>query len=209
MSTPANIVDGTGTKRKAHVTEDHALLVTDRLQSGFFIDSTILTRYKLLRTFLKAAGSIEMNVDGSVNSVEFEISAQEDKVLYVQHARVIINGTYFEVDTNDFRRFGLATVGGGSLSNGITFNAYQGGVETSIFASPVKQTGDFFNYLDDFTNLKNSIGAQEDFLSVDFILEKPIVLVPGTTDKLVMAIRDDLTLIDQFRCVIRGHQEVR
>ena len=208
MSVPVEIKDGTNGV-KAHVTEEHALLVTMVDRSGFKTDSGVLTRYKLLHDFLRnSSGSREMNVDGSSTSVEFYITSDIEKVKYITGTRFILKGTYFEVDTQDFRRFGLATAGSTPLTNGFDLVAYQGGLEVNVFSDTITQMGDFFNDADDYTNLKNSVGSQEDFLSFDFNFTQPIVLAPGTPDKVALTIQDDLTNIDEFRVIVRGYQEV-
>jgi len=210
MAFPTNIEDGTGSRKRAKVTKDHALRVTTFDADGFETPDAALTRFKLYRTFLKdSAGSKNLNVNGSVTPVEFTATSEPGKILYVLQARVILNGTYFEMNTNDFRRFGAATAGGGSLTNGITFKAIQGGIETLLFAEPVKQSGDFFNYQDDFVNLVNAVSAQSDFLSLDFHFGTPIVIPEAVTDKLVMTIQDNLTAIDLFQVLVRGYQEVK
>ena len=209
MTAKTTIVDGTGSKKEAKVTRDHALRVTQLDAYGFETPDEVLTRYKLYRGFLlDSAGSKNLNVNGSVIPVEFSVSSSPGKILYVTEARVLLNGTYFEMNTNDFRRFGLATVGGGSLTNGITFTASQGGVETLLFAEPIKQSGDFFNYCDDFTNLTNAVSSQSDFLSFDFHFDQPITLPESVSDKLFMTIRDNLTAIELFQVIVRGWQEV-
>lgn len=209
MAGKVNIKDGTGSGYFAHVTEDHALLVTEQNRNSFQTPDEFLTRYKLYRGFLlNSSSSKDLNVDGSVTPVEFSVSSEDGKVLYVTHIRVLLNGTYFEMGTQDFRRFGTATTGGAALTNGITLQAIQGGVTTDLFADPITRTGDFFNYSDDYINLYNAVGSQEDFLSFDFDFEQPIVLPEAVEDKLVMTINDDLTSIDLFQVIVRGWQEV-
>jgi len=208
MSFPSRIQDGTGTKRAAKVTPDHALLTTQLDADGFDTPTAILTRFKLFRSYLKHDGSKDLNVDGSVNPVEFSVTSDTGKVLYVTSLRILINGTYFEMDTQDFRRFGLATAGGAALPNGLILSAEQGGILTPLFADAIQRTGDFMNYADDFTNLKNSVGAQEDFLSFDFRFESPVVLPEAVNDRVTMTVRDDLTPIDLLQVTVRGYQEV-
>jgi hypothetical protein len=209
MATPVEIKDGTGTNFKAKVTRDHALLVTGIDKSGFDTNDSVLTRYKLFRGFLKNNGSKNLNVNGSVTPVEFNVTSEPGKVLYVSQLRVLLNGTYFEMNTNDFRRFGAATAGGGSLTNGISLVAKQGGLSTPLFADPIKQSGDFFNYADDFVNLVNAVTAQSDFLSFDLHFEQPVVLPEAVSDSVIMTISDDLTAIDLFQVAVRGWQEVK
>jgi len=210
VTAKSTICDGTGTRREARVTRDHAVLITQVDADGFETPDAVLTRYKLYRSFLTtSSGSKNLNVDGSVTPVEFSISATTGKILNITQLRVLLNGTYFEMNTNDFRRFGAATVGGGSLTNGITLKAIQGGEVTNLFAEPIKQSGDFFNYADDFVNLVNAVSAQSDFLSFDFEFEQAVVLPEAVDDKLIMTISDNLTAIDLFQVIARGYQEVK
>lgn len=209
MSSKTCIKDGTGSGFYAHVTEDHALLVTEQNRNGFQTPDEFLTRYKLFRGFLtNSSGSKDLNVNGSVTPVDFSVSSENGKVLYVVHIRVLLNGTYFEMGTQDFRRFGTATAGGAALTNGITLKVIQAGIVTNLFAEPIKRTGEFFNYSDDYVNLYNAVGAQEDFLSFDFRFEQPVVLPEAVDDKLIMTINDDLTSIVLFQVAVRGWQEV-
>lgn len=208
MAFPTKIQDGLGSKRTAKVTGEHALLVTQLDADGFDTPDAVLTRFKLFRSHLKNAGSKDLNVNGSVTPVEFAVTSDPGKVLYVTQLRVLLNGTYFELDTQDFRRFGTATAGGSPLTNGILLNAEQGGIITPLFAEPIVRTGNFLDYADDFVNLKNSVSAQSDFLSFDFHFEQPVVLPESVNDRVVMAIRDDLTSLDLFQVVVRGYQEV-
>jgi len=209
MAGKVHIKDGTGSGYSAQVTEDHALLVTEQNRNGFQTPDEFLTRYKLFRGFLEdSGGSHDMNVNGSVTPVEFSVSSEPGKVLYIVMIRVLLNGTYFEMGTQDFRRFGTATVGGAALTNGITLQAIQSGVITNLFAEPITRTGDFFNYSDDYVNLYNAVGAQEDFLSFDFSFEQAIVLPESVDDRLIMTVNDDLSSIDLFQVAVRGWQEV-
>ncbi|MDX1746324.1 MAG: hypothetical protein R3324_10335, partial [Halobacteriales archaeon] len=176
---------------------------------AFDLSNEELTRFKQYRAFLRnTAGSKEMNVDGSVTPVDFRVVAEVGKVKWVAGARFIINGTNFEMVSQDLKRFGSATSGGGSLPNGLAFFSDQGGVLTNIFLDPVRQTVDFLNYNDDFTNFVNAITSQSDFLSFDFFFEQPVVLAPGSVDELVVRVQDDLTALDQLRVIVRGYQEL-
>jgi hypothetical protein len=73
----------------------------------------------------------------------------------------------------------------------------------------VRVIGDFLTYADDFTNLVNSVGTQEDYLAFDFLFESraPVVLTEGTLDSITIRINDDLTAIDKQVAIARGYQE--
>jgi hypothetical protein len=198
------------TGRVADVTQDHALKVA---LSGGLQGSSVgktpeeLTAIKYYSGYLHNGSSIDLNVDGSVTPVEFVEESTTLCVKWITRVRILLNGTYFELNTNDFRRFGAATAGGSPLTNGIQFWVEQGGVTTQIFTSPVRYTGDFMNYAEDYTNIINAISAQSDFLSFDMQFVQPIVLPPTVTDKLVMKIRDNLTAISLFQVALDGYQE--
>jgi hypothetical protein len=84
----------------------------------------------------------------------------------------------------------------------------QGGVQTNFFINPITRTGEFMDYADDFTNLANSVTAQEDFLSFDFVFDGEVILIPGSGDAVSLTVNDDLTNLSLFRAVARGFQEV-
>jgi len=151
-----------------------------------------------------------MNVDGSVTPVEFVVQASSSRTKWVTAVRLLLNGVYLEIDTNDFRRFGSCTAGATPLVNGVEMFADQGGIITHFFASPVQVIGEFLNYADDFTNLKNSISATSDFLELRFKFDTPVVLTEGSTDRLVVKIADDLTdaSFTLFNALARGYQEL-
>lgn len=209
MTFPIEIKDATGSEYGAKITSDHALLTTSVDRDSFETEPAILTRYKLFRGFLTNGTNKDLNVNGSVTPVNFSVTSVSGKVLYISQLRVVLKDTYLELDTQDFRRFGTATAGTTPLTNGLTLIAKQGGENTLLFAEPVKTIGQFLDYADDFTNLKNSVGSQEDFLSFDFHFEQPIVLPEAVTDKLVMTVQDDLTAVDEFRVLVRGWQEAK
>ncbi len=156
MTARSTIIDGTGSKQESRVNQDHALLTTSYEQDGFDTPISVLIRNKLYRSFLKnSSGSKDMNINGSVTPVEFYISAQEDKVFFITNVRLLLNGAKLNLgQAGDFRRFGpIAT----NLTNGITLVATQGGENTSIFETPIKNTGDWFDYSDAYLNFVSAI----------------------------------------------------
>lgn len=201
------IRDGTGTRRTASVTSDGALKVSPVVIATADQSITDLTLKKQYRDWLRtSAGSKEMNVDGSTASVLFEETAEAHKVKWITAWRLVMNDTYLELETNDFRRFGSAAVAPG-LTNGLRFYFVQGGRNIDVFLDPVKKIGDFMDYQDDYNNLVNAVGSQEDYLSFDFKFDQPVALPAGSNDKIVMEVRDDLTAIDLMRVIVRGWQE--
>lgn len=208
MALKTYIVDGEGSSRVAGVTPNNELKVTVSPYTSIGRTITELTVQKQYNGFLvDSSGSSAMDVNGSVTNQEFALTPPTGRVLYINSIRILLNGTSLEINTNDFRRFGMAAVAPG-LTNGLLVYVVQGDVQTNLFVDPIKTIGQFLDYATDFTNLVNSVGTQEDFLSFDFRFDVPIVLVPGSNDKIVIMIRDNLTAIDLFKCVARGYQEV-
>lgn len=208
MGLLTQIRDGEGTEQTAGVTESAAVKTVQVPLRSKDISTELLTARKLYRGFLRnAADSNALNVDGSVVKQDFFVAATTGLTRYIRQARFILNGNNFEMDTQDARRFGTATAGNSPLTNGLSFYAVQGGIRTDIFAEPVRRSIDFMTYMDSFVNLKNTITATSDFLSLDFIFEEPVVLVPSSNDKLILEVADDLTTITLFNVLLRGWQE--
>lgn len=207
MALKNNITDGTGADYAAQVLSNNALKVQSVPESSKGIPPEELANLRLFRGFLENGGSADANVDGSTTSVNFTIESQLNRNLWVTSVRFLFEDRSLEMNTNDFRRFGTATTAGTALTNGLLFQAEQGGESVELFADPIGFMGDFFTYADDYLNLINSVGTQEDFLSFDLDFEKPVVLAEGGSDSLRLVVQDDLTAIDKFQVLVRGYQE--
>jgi hypothetical protein len=202
------LLDGEGAGRTAGITRDHAVKVTVLDPVSIELPVETLTRRKVIFEYLSNNSNYDLNVDGST-PIDFTVDAELLKVKWITKLRVILNGVNLEIDTNDFRRFGAATASQTPLTNGIKLFVRQGGVNSNLYVEPIKTIGEFLYYSDNFVNLPNSVGTQEDYLYFDFIFEVPVVLPEGTQDKIVMTIQDDLTDIDFFRVIARGYQELK
>jgi len=207
MTIKTHLADGTGTARTVQVLPNNALKVQTVPDSSQGIPPESLANLRLFRGFLENGGSNDMNVDGSVTQVEFSVESGLNVNIWVTGVRFIFEDRNLEMNTNDFRRFGTATAAATALTNGLLFQTTQSGETVSLFSDPVVFMGDFFTYADDYLNLINSVGTQEDFLSFDFDFEKPVVLAEGLTDKVFVTVRDDLTALDKFQVLVRGYQE--
>lgn len=211
MSLDVLIRDGEGTKKTAGVTDNRALKVSviDPVYTDISLEDALpsLLARKQFKDFLKNGSSKELNVNGSTTPVTFKQMSEEGKIKWLIGIRILLNGTYFEINTNDFRRFGTAAIAPG-LTNGITLEVSQSGIVTDLFAEPVKYVGQFLDYADSFTNLVNSVSSQSDFLAFDFSFDAPIVLPAGTTDFIGLTVQDDLSSLDLFRAIVRGYQEI-
>ena len=193
MSTKGRITDGLGTGRTVSVTPANALLVQVLPATSIGIRDALLSRYRLLSEFFTdGGGSSNQVVNGAGTPVEFSIRAEPGLTKWITGFRVVIEGNNFELATADFRRYGFILDPG--LPNGIQIEADQGGVITSIANEPVRITGDYLNYANGFTNFINAITAQADYLQFVFRFEQPIVLTAASTDRVIIRIRDNLTL---------------
>ena len=201
------ITDGEGSGREVIVTKNYALKVQNVPETSRGLPPEDLANIRLYRDFLKNGLSPDANVNGSVTNVEFNVTSQLNKTIWITGVKFIFEDVSLEMNTADFRRFGTTTVAGVGLTNGLTFIALQSGEQTDIFAEPIQFMGDFFTYSDNYLNLINSVGAQEDFLSFDFVFEKPIVLAEGGNDKIALTVRDNLTALNKFQVLVRGYQE--
>lgn len=193
MSTKGRIADGLGTSRTVAVTPANALLVQVLPETSIGIPGNLLAGYRLLSEFFTdAGGSSNQVVNGSGTPVEFAIRATTGVTKWITGFRIIIEGNNFELATADFRRYGAIVAPG--LTNGIEIQADQGGIVTDIAGDPVQNTGDYLNYADGFTNFVNAITAQADYLQFTFRFERPIVLTAASNDRVIIRIRDNLTL---------------
>lgn len=212
MSVKSLIQDGQGTDRLASVTAQNALLVQVVPQTSKGVPPEDLSNLRLLREFfVDSSGSSSHRVNGSVTPVEFAVRASQTATKWLTGFRIIIEADGFEIATADFRDYGALLSPG--LTNGIQIEAIQSGITTSISSLPIKTAGDYLIYADSFTNFVNAISAQSDYFEVRFTFDVPIVLTKGSTDRLVIRIRDNLVtaLVSaatprQF-AIVQGYQE--
>lgn len=202
------IIDGKGSGRHVEVTENFALKVQTISETSRGTSPADIANLRLLREYLTSSGgAIEMNVNGSVTPVEYRITSVAGKTRWITGMRFLLEDTSMELNTADFRRFGTATLSGIGLTNGVQVETFQGGETTSIANEPIKFLGDFLKYADEFLNFVNAVGSQDDYVSFDFELDKPVVLAAGGGDAVIVRIRDNLTALNSFRCIVRGYQE--
>lgn len=191
MSVKTEIIDGKGRGRSAEVTPGGTLLVTPQTETARGIDPARLANQLVLsERFTDENGSSEQVVDGSVTPVDFSIRAEQGVTKWVTGFRLIIIGPNLDISTNQLRRYGAAAAG---LTNGIQIESFQAGETANITANPVQTIADYFLYQDDFLSLVSSISNNEDLLTFDFLFVRPVVLVEGSTDEVIIRIRDDMT----------------
>lgn len=212
MSVKTLIQDGLGTERLANVTPQNALLVSVLPQTSKGVPPEDLSNLRLLQEFfVDSTNSSNQRVNGSVTPVEFAISAGASVTKWITGFRIVIEADGFEISTADFRDYGATASPG--LTNGIQIEAFQGGSTVNIATEPIQTAGDYLNYADGFTNFINAISAQSDYLQIVFNFPVPIVLTEGSSDKIIIRIRDNLiasltsTATPRQYAIARGYQE--
>ena len=160
MSINSLIRDGEGSHRTAGVTNSNALKVTvvsqpvgDRIDGGDFGELT--DRIVLYEQLTTESGVSDLDVDGSVTAVDFEIRASNSELKVISEIRLVFNDQQMSIGSSEGARFGTAAAAPG-LPNGVDLFSTQAGIETRIFVTPVKQIVEFLNWS---TSLVNETGA--------------------------------------------------
>lgn len=160
--------------------------------------------------FATSAGSESAAVDGSATPVELYVGAVNGRIRFVSELRLVIEGTNFKLDSNEIRRFGPVVAPG--LANGIELQAEQGGVVTDLFTDPITIAGDLLEYASPeargVVNVVDGVSAGVDVVIATIRLARPVGLPAGSTDRLVLRIRDDLSGLSRMDLTAIGWQEV-
>lgn len=191
-----------------------ALVVTMKGSDVEDITQAEAERVKVWTALMEDAnGSTDLTIDGSATAVEFTFSPDAEKMVRVQSMRLVFHSSNMDISSNESRRFGPVIAPG--LANGIKLEADQGGVLTPIFLSPVQVLGDFYRYAGGsvvgintgIVNDRDAISAGVDFFMILVVLPVPVILFPGSSDRIVLTIQDDLTGITLFEVQGYGTQE--
>lgn len=147
--------------------------------------------------FALDGASKDLNVDGSVTPVEFEIVPPTGFIYYI-HTVII---TMVDSSIN-FTKFGGIT----ALTNGIKIEIKQdGGSLTESPQSPIKVNKEFYQFGYD-TTLQS---ATEDIFVAKLLVKIDsgtiIKLVDSSSDLIKITVRDDLTAITDFKVVALGY----
>lgn len=197
------------TSQGAGVTPDGALRVTMMPRHVSDLTREQLVRRRYFSALLQNGGSPDMNVDGSVTPVEFEVVPQDDTVSSVREMRFEFHSDRLNMDTNDVRRFGTAA-GLGGLTNGLDIEFRQSGVTTSLTTSPIQTMSQFFTHVSiPPFNVVDGIAVGVDLLVwvIDLKLLLPIPISDANTDQVMVRVKDDLTALNFFRVTVIGQSE--
>jgi len=197
MSVDIRIKDGHGTSNLAAVTANLAVRTTETPPNIAQLKERgelhLLAPTRVLADKLKnSSGSSDQVINGATTPTEFYISANSSEMRVITQARFVIHGSDMSITTAEARKYGNSF--GSGLTNGIRFFARQGGAETDIFIDPVKEIQHYYNYQDDLVNDVSAVAVGIDLLAVTINLPDEVVLVPGSQDRLVVLIQDNLTL---------------
>jgi hypothetical protein len=151
--------------------------------------------------------SSDLTVDGSSTPVEFSVDAESDRILTILQLRFLHHSKTMKMDSGlEPRTFGVA----GLLATGLELEADQDGLTTSIWSDPVTNTADYWTYCDagSLVNLVDGIAATVDYMLQIQTLLEPVVLMPGTKDRVVLRVNDDLSSLTLFEVFVFGIQEL-
>jgi len=208
MSVRGIIEDGQGSGREATVTNRRALLVQLTPDTSIGLAPEVLTSIRLSREYFSdSAGSVDINVDGSVSPVQFDVSAEVGQTKWVTGFKIQFEAQNMNIGASqEIRRFGNAS-GTTGLAVGLEIFTVQSGERVDIVIDPAKSTGDLISYGDTYLNFVDAVSANVDMLQINFSFDKPVVLPDGSNDRVVFQVNDDLTPLDLFRVVARGYKE--
>ena len=197
------ITDGKGTGTKAMIDDQSALVVSVTTSPPL-----ITQKNKIYRAYLaNSAGSTDMRVNGSVTNVEFYTPASGTADRYIAQLSFIIADAGAILS-----KFGAIT----ALTNGCKLT-YERLGETITIHSALKSNWDFirlslgnpaFGDAGTAFIVNNVFGTSEGVIPIiDFTKIMPpygIKLDEGTIQRLILTVRDDCTLVDQFDCIAYG-----
>jgi hypothetical protein len=145
------------------------------------------------------AGSKLMNVNGSITPVKFSLAPTVGLTYFVESISLLLS----DVGTMDYGDFGSIA---GALANGLLFS--------------VKTKGNIYQITNVVDNMDLALNFKSDALAgagaaatgyfndVDFfvgniIFDNPIILKNSNADEIYAEVRDNLTGIDNLRCVVK------
>jgi len=153
--------------------------------------------------FTNSSGSSDMRTDGSTNSVEYSIRAEQERDIYVASCAIIISDTGASLS-----QFGSNP----ALSNGVVFEWFTADLGTVTIDDSLKSNFDFVNlaggnpaFGDGNTAFRanNVVGNNEAFLPFlriqdIFGIQYGLRLRAGSNDRLSFIVRDNTTGIERF-----------
>jgi len=214
MSLLSKIIDGTGSKSAAKVTVNNELLVTTGLGiPPFGLTQRVVPFRQHLTTNGEATGTSSMLVNGSSTNVEYYVQANSTNDRYVSVMQFLIADTVMTLN-----KFGGIT----ALTNGcqLFYSSKLTGVQYLHLA--LKSNFDFIRL--SRGNPSFGGGAADAFLAGDVIgnsdayipnIDISQIIPPyglkldaGSDQKLTFKIRDNVSTIDAFDCIVSGFERL-
>jgi large exoprotein involved in heme utilization and adhesion len=208
----SKIQDGTGTKKLAHVTNEHELLVsTGAGVPPFGISQPIIPFRQYLTSTGISTGSSDMRVNGSTTNVNFWIASTLNDI-YITKASFLIADA-----SANLNQFGTLT----ALTNGCQFYYTSKKTGTQYFHNALKSNFDFIRMclmnpaygsgVEAF-RIVDAVGTSETYAP---ILDLTQLLPPyglkidaGSDQQLVLKVRDNCTGVDAFDCIVYGFERL-
>lgn len=195
----SSIIVDPGTNSGAEVRE-RTVMVSQRVTSETVEE---VAQVKVFAAFFTdSAGSQDLTIDGATTPTEFQIradTAEAPQLREVIEVRFVLQATNMNINGIESRRFGPTVAPG--LTNGLRFFAFQNGITTELFTTPVTNIGEFYRYsggdgaavADGLVNLVDAVAVGTDLLVVQYILPAPVKLYPGSIDCICVMVQDDLS----------------
>jgi hypothetical protein len=133
--------------------------------------------------FVKNNGSSNLNIDGSSSSVVFTFDAIQEHDIMVHEIRVALTCQDITMDGNSF-------CSGSKLSNGVLVEIIAQDILYHVYN--ITQNEDWFFFNSPQGMLLNNTGPK-DAMQAGFYFGNTITLKAGSSDKVRVTIRDDLT----------------
>jgi len=206
VSLNSTLIDGSGNKYKAKVSNDNALYTTSLPYPPF---ETQLTRpyRRYLTDDGTTTGSNDIGVDGSSTTQSFYVQADENSDIYILSLSIII---------------GYASSGkpylfadGTALTNGLKL-FYESTFGENIIDDELKSNSEFLRLANNNLVLSDwevrHVGALNDygyFCQIDLNIFSPglgVKLDRGSSQRLVMQVRDDATAATTFNVQAYGFE---
>lgn len=148
------------------------------------------------RGFVTNGISPDLNVDGSVTPVEFNVAPPSGKIWYIHNISLVI-----EDNAINFTKFGGIL----ALTNGVDFKVKQNGLSEELLAN-IKNNGEFYTFA-------NQVLLESSVIDI-LVIQVNTKTNTGTTFKLInssddnfkVVVNDDQTAINKFRIVVRGYE---
>lgn len=186
-----------------------ARAATVPLPPGDWSRAEVEQKKSLVQRVADSAGSPDLTTATATAAApeDFYIGAAAGTIRWITEVRLIHHDSNMKLDSNELRRFGSSAASPG-LTNGVRLIVQQNGQETEVFTpSGVKNIGDYYRYAETVTGITDGISAGVDFLAIRMCFTQPVGLYPGSQDKVIIRIQDDLSSMTLFETVAIGWHE--